>query len=72
MAETLDCRGLECPQPVIKVALMANSLPEGTTLEIQADCSTFPDDIKKWCESNEKTLISLVEKDGINVATVQL
>jgi len=72
MAEIIDCRGLECPQPVIKVALKAGSLPEGTSLEVYADCKSFPNDIKRWCDNNEKVLISIVEKDGYNIATIQL
>ena len=50
MTETLDCKGLKCPQPVLKIAIKARSLDKGTTLEVQADCTTFADDVKKWCQ----------------------
>ena len=72
MAEVLDCRGLKCPQPVLKAAIKANSLPAGTTLEVHADCSSFSDDITKWCSDTGKVLISIVDQGGFNVATVQL
>ena len=72
MAETLDARGLKCPQPVLKVAIKANTIPAGTTLEVLADCPSFPDDIKKWCEDSGKVLVNLVDQGSYKLATVQL
>ncbi|MBN1577099.1 MAG: sulfurtransferase TusA family protein [Chitinispirillaceae bacterium] len=72
MAEVLNCRGMKCPQPVLKVAIKANTLPAGTVIEVHADCPSFPDDIKKWCNDSGKVLVSIVDNGGFNVATVQL
>ena len=72
MAEILDCKGLKCPQPVLKTAIKSNSLATGTTLEVLADCSSFSDDITKWCNDTGKVLISLVEQGDHKVATIQL
>ena len=33
MNEMLDCRGLKCPQPVLKVAIKAHTVPAGSILE---------------------------------------
>lgn len=72
MAEVLDCKGLKCPQPVLKTAIKANTLPAGTSLEVQADCPTFADDITKWCSETGKVLVSVVDQGGFQVATIQL
>ena len=72
MAEVLNCKGMKCPQPVLKTAIKANTLPAGTVLEVHADCPTFPNDITKWCSDTGKVLVSIVDKDGGKVATVQL
>ena len=72
MAEILDCKGMKCPQPVLKTAIKANMLPQGTTLEVHADCHTFSQDIEKWCNDNSKVLISIVDKGGYQAATIQL
>lgn len=72
MAQVLDFRGLKCPQPVLKLAIQANSLPKGTTLEVLADCHTFAADVTTWCARNGKVLVSIVPRDGANCATVQL
>ncbi len=68
---TLDCKGMKCPQPVLKVAIKAASIPAGTTLEVLADCPSFPSDVEKWCKDNGKVLISLTDKGGYNQATIQ-
>jgi len=72
MAEVLDCKGLKCPQPVLKTAIKANTLPAGTTLEVQADCPTFSDDITKWCSETGKVLVSVVDQGSYQAATIQL
>ncbi len=72
MAEILDCKGMKCPRPVLKVAIKANSIAAGTVLEVHADCPSFPEDIKKWCEDSGKVLISCVDQgNGLASATVQ-
>jgi len=72
MTEVLDCRGLKCPQPVLKLAIKANILPKGTTLEVIADCHTFSADVTNWCTKNGRVLVSIVPKDGAQSATIQL
>ena len=72
MAEVLNCRGMKCPQPVLKVAIKANTLPSGSILEVHADCPSFASDITKWCNDSGKVLVSIVDHGGYNVATVQL
>jgi tRNA 2-thiouridine synthesizing protein A len=72
MAEILNCKGMKCPQPVLKTAIKANILPAGTVLEVQADCPSFHDDVVKWCNDSGKVLVSFVDKGGYNAATIQL
>ncbi len=59
--QTLNCLGLKCPQPVLKLTVLARQLTPGTLLEVTADCAEFPVDVKKWCAKQGKPLISLVE-----------
>jgi tRNA 2-thiouridine synthesizing protein A len=71
MTDLLDCRGLKCPQPVLKVAIRAASADPGTTLEVQADCESFSQDIEKWCSDSGRVLMSVVDRGTYQVATVQ-
>mgnify|MGYP001619761403 CR=1 FL=1 len=72
MAEKIDCNGLKCPQPVLKVAIKARLLPAGTTLEVYADCPSFPNDIKKWCNDMGKVLVSCNQNGAETIATIIL
>jgi tRNA 2-thiouridine synthesizing protein A len=71
MKEVMDCKGMKCPKPVLKIAIKANSLQPGTVLEVHADCSTFPDDVKKWCSDSGKVLVNCVTQGTVSVATIQ-
>ena len=71
MPEVLDCKGLKCPQPVLKVAIKSKSMPAGGILEVLANCPTFANDLAKWCSQNGKVLVSVVSKGDHNVATIQ-
>jgi tRNA 2-thiouridine synthesizing protein A len=60
----LDVLGLKCPQPVLKLATMAKSIPAGDTVEILADCESFPNDVKAWCTKTGKTLLFCLDEGG--------
>ena len=55
--QTLDAMGLKCPQPILKVAVLARELQAGDMLEVTADCESFPKDIESWCQKTGKTLL---------------
>ena len=59
----LDARGLKCPQPVLRIAGMLPQMPEGDILEASADCATFEEDVRKWCQRMKKPLL-LVQHEG--------
>ncbi len=62
--KTLNTYGLKCPQPILKVAAMAPQLQPGDILEVLADCSSFPKDIKAWAEKTGKTLLFCTDEGG--------
>ncbi len=61
---TLDTLGLKCPQPILKMAIKAKELKEGDVIEVLADCPSFPNDIKAWCEKTKKTLLYISDEGG--------
>ena len=62
--ETLDTLGLKCPQPILKVAVLAKQLQPGDMLEILADCPSFPKDIEAWCNKTGNTLLVCADEGG--------
>jgi len=61
---TVDCLGLRCPQPILKIAAKSAELNQGDILEASADCPTFEKDIRHWCERTKKTLMWIKEEGG--------
>jgi tRNA 2-thiouridine synthesizing protein A len=62
-AVRIDCSGMRCPQPVLKLAVETADTPVGTVVEIIGDCPTFEKDIRTFCDRRRKTLLS-VRPDG--------
>ena len=63
--EVLDTLGLKCPQPVLKIAVMAPDMKSGDILEVLGDCPTFEKDVRTWCDRLGKTLLSVKEEEGL-------
>jgi tRNA 2-thiouridine synthesizing protein A len=55
--QTLDARGLKCPQPTLKITAMAVKMKPGDILEAVADCNTFEKDVRDWCTRTKKVLL---------------
>jgi tRNA 2-thiouridine synthesizing protein A len=60
----LDTLGLKCPQPVLKIAVMAPDMQPGDILEVLGDCPTFENDLRIWCERVDKVLLSIKDEGG--------
>ena len=57
MIHTLDARGLKCPQPTLKITVLAVKMKAGDVLEAVADCDTFEKDVRDWCARTKKVLL---------------
>lgn len=68
---TLDAKGMRCPQPILKITAMLPQIAAGDVLEVTADCATFEDDVSKWCERMNKTLLAVNKSGDITVAQIQ-
>ena len=68
----LDLRGLKCPQPTLKLMIEVKSMAPGDIAEAKADCPTFADDVKKFCERTGKTLIVMRDEGSYKVAQIQI
>lgn len=70
--KTLDVRGLKSPQPTLKMTVEARgAMKTGDVLEVIADCPTFENDLKGWCERMGKTLLWLKD-EGNDVKRCQV
>jgi TusA-related sulfurtransferase/peroxiredoxin family protein len=70
---TVDCRGLACPEPVLRTARAAKQLaPAGGLLEVLADDDAFPADVRSWCRSAGAALVSLEPHGAAHRAVIEI
>jgi tRNA 2-thiouridine synthesizing protein A len=69
--QQLDARGLKCPQPTLKVTVMASKMKPGDVLEVVADCSTFEKDVRDWCARSKKILLWFKEEGTAKRCQIQ-
>lgn len=61
MSLRLDCRGMLCPLPVIKLAQLIPDVPVGDTITVLADDPAAATDIPAWCRMRSQELVSALE-----------
>lgn len=61
----LDCRGLRCPLPIIRLANAIGDIPVGGTLALVADDPAARPDVQAWCRMRGQEYVGeLVADDG--------
>ena len=69
--QTIDARGLKCPQPILKITATAIKMKAGDIIEILADCATFENDVRDWCQRSKKMLMWVREEAGAKKVQIQ-
>jgi NADPH-dependent 2,4-dienoyl-CoA reductase/sulfur reductase-like enzyme/peroxiredoxin family protein/TusA-related sulfurtransferase/rhodanese-related sulfurtransferase len=67
----LNCSGLQCPGPIMKIFDKIKELNDGDVIEVIASDPGFTRDIAAWCKQTGNTLLSTSKSGKEFVATVQ-
>ncbi len=72
--KVMDLKGLKCPMPTLKMTTVVhNTLKPGDVLEVVADCPTFENDVKIWCQRMKKILLWMREDEpGVKHCQIQI
>lgn len=63
--QVLDCKGLLCPMPVIKIAKAIKTIAVGQVLEMQATDPGSGPDMEAWTKQTGHELLSSQEGNGV-------
>ena len=63
--DTLDCKGLMCPMPIVKLAKKMKELPAGKVLEMISDDVGSKEDVPAWCKRTGNQLVEMKEESGV-------
>ncbi len=61
---TLDCKGLSCPMPILKVAKAMKDLKSGEVLEMLGTDPGTKTDLPNWCTKTGNEILEITDLDG--------
>jgi len=67
----VDCSGLQCPGPIMKVYETMNKINDGDVIEVSATDSGFAKDVEAWCRRTGNTLLKTKKHNKDNIVTIQ-
>lgn len=67
----VDCCGMQCPGPIMKVSSLLKDMKEGEILQVSATDMGFASDVESWCGRTGNTFISSEKKGPAYVVTLR-
>lgn len=67
----LDCCGLQCPGPIMKVHEAISGMEENEVLKVSATDMGFAADIDSWCRRTGNTLVKTERRDKENIVFIK-
>ena len=63
--QTLDCKGLSCPMPILKLAKTIKGIESGKVLELLGTNPGAKTDVPAWCEKTGNEFLEQEDEDGV-------
>jgi tRNA 2-thiouridine synthesizing protein A len=63
--ETLDCLGLMCPAPIVKLSKKMKQMESGKILELLADDEGALEDVPAWCRKMGNELLETTTEGSV-------
>lgn len=67
---SLDCRGMACPMPIVKLSKTIKEMSQGHILAVSADDPGFEADVRAWCETTGNQLKALESEGEVRIAYI--
>ncbi len=62
--ESVDCRGLRCPRPIVEMAKRMRKMVSGQVLEVLADHPVAKKDVPNWCSTTGNEFLERRDEDS--------
>ena len=62
--EVLDCKGLSCPMPMLKIKKAVQKLQSGQILEVWGTDPGTKNEVPKLCEKEGCELLGIIDESG--------
>ena len=67
----LDCRGMNCPMPIVRVSQTLKTIAVGDTITVNADDPSFQADLDAWVRMTGQTLRAFSTANTIRTAVIE-
>lgn len=67
----LDCRGMNCPMPIVRVSRAVKEIGIGDTLTVTADDPSFQADIEAWVRMSGNVLQGIAADGASRTAVIE-
>lgn len=67
----IDCCGLQCPGPIMKVNETLNMMKSGEVMKVSATDMGFARDVESWCKRTGNTYLGATKRGLENIVTIQ-
>jgi len=67
----LDCKGLQCPKPIIQISRQMASMSAGQTLRVEATDAAFRPDLTAWLTMRGEKLLELDTSGPFSFAVLE-
>lgn len=71
ITKDLDCSGLQCPGPIMRVFNTIKEIEEGQIIKVSATDMGFARDIDSWCRRTGNTLVKTCRDGNKNIVYIQ-
>lgn len=71
ITKDLDCSGLQCPGPIMRVFNTINEIEDGQVIKVSATDMGFARDIESWCRRTGNTLVKTCRDENRNIVYIQ-
>jgi len=71
VSRVLDCRGLFCPMPIVKVNKEIASMAPGEVIKVLATDPGSKRDFEAWCKKTGNKLLETSESDAVFTYIIQ-
>ncbi len=62
---SLDCKGLMCPMPIVKLAKKIKEMQVGQVLELIVDDPGAKEDVPAWCSRTQNELVETKQEGNV-------
>ena len=68
----LDCKGINCPMPIVRISQAVRGMEPGQVLEVEASDPAFESDVKAWARMTGHKILEFTDCEVVQRVRIQV